>query len=162
MVSSFYFMSDRLVFADNLAVNLPSQNTSASDNTLIPSQNTSAGDNVSVNPSSISDHSGENNSIGIQNPLKNINSIPQLIGAVLKFVVNLLSIAGALYIIWSGFMFVKAQGNEKELEAAKKSFVNAIIGMAIILGAWGLAQVIAKTIDSVTGVQSGFGTVLGG
>jgi threonine/homoserine/homoserine lactone efflux protein len=85
----------------------------------------------------------------INNPLK-VNSIQCLIEEVLQFVVNLLAIAGVLYLIWTGFMFVKAQGNPTELEKAKKSFVNAIIGMAIILGAWAIANVIANTINKVT------------
>jgi hypothetical protein len=85
----------------------------------------------------------------LSNPLK-VNSIQCLIEEVLKFVVNLLAIAGVLYLIWTGFMFVKAQGNPSELEKAKKSFVNAIIGMAIILGAWAIANVIANTINKVT------------
>lgn len=89
-------------------------------------------------------------SIGISNPLK-VDSIQALISVVLKFVVNLLAIAGVLYIIWTGFMFVRAQGNPGELETAKKSFLNALIGMAIILGAWAIATAIANTINQVTG-----------
>jgi ribose/xylose/arabinose/galactoside ABC-type transport system permease subunit len=85
----------------------------------------------------------------IDNPLK-ATSIQGLIAFGLTFVVNLLAIAGVVWIIWTGFLFVKAQGNEKELEVAKKSFFNAIVGMAIILGAWGIAQAIAKTLSGIT------------
>lgn len=87
--------------------------------------------------------------VTIKNPLK-VNSIQEIIAEALKFVVNLLAIAGVLYIIWTGFLFVKAQGNPSELEKAKTSFLNAIIGMAIILGAWAIATAIANTINKVT------------
>jgi Type IV secretion system pilin len=90
----------------------------------------------------------------ICNPL-NVNSIQDLISVAIKFVVNLLAIAGGIYIIWTGFLFVKAQGNPKELETAKKSFMNAIIGMAIILGAWGIAVVISNTINQITKNHNG-------
>lgn len=90
-----------------------------------------------------------NSKVSISNPLK-VNSIQNLISEGLKFVVNLLAIAGVVYIIWTGFMFVKAQGNQGELEAAKKAFFNAIVGMAIILGAWAIAQVVANTINKIT------------
>jgi hypothetical protein len=93
---------------------------------------------------------GTGPSATISNPLK-VNSIQDLISEALKFVVNLLAIAGVVYIIWTGFLFVKAQGNPTELEKAKKSFMNAIIGMAIILGAWGIATVIANTINKING-----------
>lgn len=86
---------------------------------------------------------------GIKNPLKS-DSIQAFIRDALKFVVNLLAVAGVIYIIWTGFLFVKAQGNPKELDVAKASFFNAIIGMAIILGAWAIANVIANTINKIT------------
>ena len=95
------------------------------------------------------DGPGQASGQGIRNPL-NVNSIQDLIGAALTFVVNLLAIAGAIYIIWAGFMFVKAQGNPSEIEKAKKAFFNAIIGMAIILGAWGISMIIANTINRIT------------
>ena len=104
---------------------------------------------VQTNPSQTGTVQTPSATGGISNPLK-VNSIQDLISAVLKFVVNLLAIAGVLYIIWTGFLFVKAQGNEKELETAKKSFTHAIIGMAIILGAWAIATAIANTINQVT------------
>lgn len=86
----------------------------------------------------------------IKNPLKNVDSIQELISEVLKFTVNLLAIAGVLYIIWAGLKLVMAQGNDAKLSDAKKSFMNAIIGMAIILGAWAIATAIANTINKVT------------
>lgn len=94
-------------------------------------------------------------SVGISNPLK-VNSIQELISEVLKFAVNLLAIAGVVYIMWTGFLFVKAQGNPEELKKARQSFVNAIIGMAIILGAWAIATVIANTINKITGNKEVF------
>lgn len=86
---------------------------------------------------------------GLANPI-NANSIQDLISQALKFAVNLLAIAGVLYIIWSGFLMVKAQGNPEELKKAKAAFMNAVIGMAIILGAWAIATVIANTINKIT------------
>lgn len=85
----------------------------------------------------------------ICNPIQS-ETIQELIYVALKFVVELLAVAGVVYIIYTGFLFVKAQGNPKELEVAKKSFFNAIIGMAIILGSWAIAEVIVNTINQIT------------
>lgn len=93
----------------------------------------------------------------IDNPLQK-DSIQDLIAQALQFVSNLLAVAGVVYIIWTGFLFVKAQGNDKELQTAKKSFFNAIVGMAIILGAWALAQMLANTLKSVTKADITIGT----
>ncbi|MFZ2205294.1 MAG: hypothetical protein WAV23_01770 [Minisyncoccia bacterium] len=52
----------------------------------------------------------------------------------------------ALAIIYSGFLFVKARGNPGEIEVAKKSLLYTVIGAAILLGAWAIAQIITNTI----------------
>jgi len=90
----------------------------------------------------------------IANPLK-VNSIQCFISVALNFVVDLLAIAAVLYIMWAGFLFVKAQGNPDELKTAKLALLHALIGTAIVLGAWGLATVVANTVNKVTQTQNG-------
>ena len=52
----------------------------------------------------------------------------------------------ALAIIYSGFLFVSAQGNSKEIETAKKSLMYSLIGAAILIGSWAIAQLISNTV----------------
>ncbi len=52
----------------------------------------------------------------------------------------------ALALIYSGFLFVQAQGNPGELETAKNSLIYTLLGAAILLGAWAIAQLVADTI----------------
>lgn len=52
----------------------------------------------------------------------------------------------ALAIIYSGFLFVQAQGNPGELETAKNALIYTLLGAAILLGAWAIAQLVADTI----------------
>lgn len=89
--------------------------------------------------------------IPIANPLK-VNSIQCLIYQVVTIVVDIGAVLAGLYIIYSGFLFVAAQGNEAKLTGAKKAFTNAIIGTAILLGAWVITSIIVNTVNSV--VQS--------
>ncbi len=53
------------------------------------------------------------------------------------------------FIIYSGFLFVKARGNDKELESAKRTFLYTVIGAAILLGATVLANVIQGTVEQL-------------
>ncbi|MEI7810279.1 MAG: pilin [bacterium] len=55
----------------------------------------------------------------------------------------------ALAIIYCGFLFVQARGNPKELETAKRSLTYTLIGAAILLGAWAIAQLISETVLSL-------------
>ena len=93
-------------------------------------------------------------SVTIQNPLK-VNSIQCFISIALQFVVDILAIAAVLYIMWAGFLFVKAQGNPEELKTAKTALLHALIGTGIVLGAWGLATVVSNTVNQVTKSNNG-------
>lgn len=87
----------------------------------------------------------------LQNPLSaELDSIPEIFKALLKNVVIPIAIPFvALAIIYTGFMFVYARGNKTELDKAKKALQWTLIGAAVILGAYVIAEVIGNTIDEV-------------
>ena len=55
----------------------------------------------------------------------------------------------AIAIIYSGFLYVKAQGNKEELQKAHEAIKWTVVGTAVILGAWVLAKLIDKTIKAL-------------
>ena len=55
----------------------------------------------------------------------------------------------ALAIIYSGFLFVIARGNPEALSKAKDTLLYTLIGAAILLGAWSIAQLISATITTI-------------
>ncbi|HEU0085426.1 MAG TPA: hypothetical protein VFQ59_00485 [Candidatus Paceibacterota bacterium] len=88
----------------------------------------------------------------VENPIKNpigVSSFTGLLKQILEGAIKIGMPVIALAIIYSGFLFVAAQGNPEKLDTAKKSFVYTLIGAAILLGAWALAQVITTTVLSL-------------
>jgi hypothetical protein len=75
-----------------------------------------------------------------------ITSIPQFIKSLLDIVVKIGIPISAIFLIWAGFLFVTAQGDPGKLTTAKKAFVWAVIGTAVVLGAWLLSIAIQTTI----------------
>ncbi len=64
----------------------------------------------------------------------------------------LLPIGGILVVlafIYSGFMYVMAQGKPTDIEKANKALLYTAIGAAILLGARVLSAVIANTVNSL-------------
>jgi hypothetical protein len=55
----------------------------------------------------------------------------------------------ALAVIYSGFLFVFARGNSEKLGDAKKALFNSIIGAAILLGSWAIAEMISITVTGL-------------
>jgi len=89
---------------------------------------------------------------GIQSPLKpEVSSIPGFIEAALKALVMIALPILTLFIVYSGFKFISAQGNSSKLEEAKKNFMYVIIGSLLILGAWVVATLVGGTVNQLTG-----------
>jgi hypothetical protein len=86
----------------------------------------------------------------ITNPLKGLNSIPEFVSSLLSFVAKIGGIFAVLALIWVGFLYVKARGNEKEIGAAHTAFKNTIIGIILLLGAQLIASIITGTINALT------------
>ena len=98
------------------------------------------------------DGSGDNPvHIQIENPFGHgINSLFGLLQTVIEDI--LLPIGGVLAVlafIYSGFLFVTAQGNENKLKDAKNALLNTAIGTAVLLGSWTIASVIENTINQL-------------
>lgn len=85
----------------------------------------------------------------LQNPTK-FDTFSQLAAQVTKTAVEILLPFVVLAFIWSGFLFVRAQGNQKELEDAKTAIKWSIIGAFILMGAWGFATIISDTLTTLT------------
>ncbi|MBI2100669.1 MAG: hypothetical protein HYT47_01450 [Candidatus Vogelbacteria bacterium] len=87
----------------------------------------------------------------ISNPLGSINSISALITKILEIVVQIGLPAIALAIVYTGFLFVKARGNETELTQAKTTLFWTVIGAAVILGAFVIKTAICGTVTNLGG-----------
>ncbi len=85
---------------------------------------------------------------GLENPLK-FHSIQEFVQGFLKAVVYVGFPIAVLFLVYSGFLFVFAQGNSTEIEKAKKNFFWTVTGIALFLGAWALAALIKGTIDQL-------------
>lgn len=105
-----------------------------------------------VGGSNTPDVGGTNITTKINNPLG--QNGPQTIPDFIKAVINIVLIVGipivALAIIYTGFLFVSAQGNPEKLTKAKNSLMYVLIGAALLLGAFVIAEAIGKTVEDIS------------
>ena len=88
--------------------------------------------------------------VSITNPLKgDIDTVPALIAEIIRIIVLIAVPIITLAIIYAGFLFVQARGNSEKLKEARSTLVAVLIGAAIILGAWVIAEAIGGTVDEL-------------
>ena len=78
-----------------------------------------------------------------------IKDIPTLIHTLLTGILRIGLPIVALAIIYSGFLFVAARGNSEKLSKAKDTLLYTLIGAAILLGSWAIAEMIQQTVTSL-------------
>lgn len=84
----------------------------------------------------------------VVNPIKS-ESINELIKTIIEAVVKIGMPVIVLAIIYSGFLFIKARGKPEEIKKAAETLQYTLIGAAIFLGAWAIAELIVETITSL-------------
>ena len=87
--------------------------------------------------------------VKIENPLLHAQTINELIKTILEGVIKIGMPIIVLAIIYSGFLFVSAQGNSEKLSEAKRALLYTLIGAAILLGSWAIAQLISETVKAL-------------
>jgi hypothetical protein len=93
---------------------------------------------------------GKKIEVKIENPLGHgIDDLPKLIAAILDIVLVIGIPIITLAIIYAGFLFVQAQGNPEAIKKAKATLLYTIIGAALLLGAWVIANAIKGTVDEI-------------
>ncbi|MEK7060349.1 MAG: TrbC/VirB2 family protein [Patescibacteria group bacterium] len=81
----------------------------------------------------------------IENPIASktiIDFIQKILEGVIKIGMPIIVLA----IIYCGFLFVSAQGKPESIKKAKDALLYTLIGAAILLGSWAIAQLIKDTV----------------
>lgn len=75
---------------------------------------------------------------------------------VINILMSLLSLIALGIILWGGFTYMTSNGSEDKIDQAKKILRNGVIGLVIILSAWGITYfILSKLVGDTTGGSTG-------
>ncbi len=105
--------------------------------------------------------------LGLQPVAENIGlpttDIRLIIARIIRVALGLLGIVAVVLILYAGFTWMTAGGDEERVSQAKKIMINAVIGLAIVLSSYAIASfVISKLTEATTGQDQGSGNPVGG
>ncbi len=96
---------------------------------------------------SIGDETAGTNVVTIENPLgeTSLYDIAQgVLDILMVFAVPII----LFFIVWAGFLYVTAAGNQNKITTASRALLYAVIGGVIVLGARLLLEIITTTISA--------------
>jgi len=91
---------------------------------------------------------------GIGSSLGGTTDIKIVIGNIITFLLGLLGIVLVILIIYAGFVWMTAGGDSAKVDTAKGLIKNAIIGIIIIIAAYGISVFVIKNVLIATGGSS--------
>jgi len=69
---------------------------------------------------------------------------------IINIALGFLGIIAVVLVLYGGFMWMTAAGNEERITKAKQILIAALIGLIIIIMAWGLTQFVMNQLLEVT------------
>lgn len=84
-------------------------------------------------------------------PTPKVGTLYDFVVAVLSIVIKIGIPVVVLLLIWTGYLFVTAQGDPTQLKTAKKALLGSVIGATILLCAVLIATIIKATIGELGG-----------
>ncbi len=100
---------------------------------------------------------------GLTNLQKSVTSVGQkaygtqqapdavvLAGSIIQTVLGLLGVIFLGLIVYGGYLWLMARGNEQQIEKAKETIKAGIIGLIIMLGAYAISNIVISRLSNAT------------
>ena len=87
---------------------------------------------------------------GVDCSSSNGNCLSAFLTNILKFVVYIGSIVIIFMLVYVGFLFVVARGNESKIIAARQALLWTVVGALILLGAQAISLGIQATVQALS------------
>lgn len=83
------------------------------------------------------------------------SDFPAIVGGVINVFLGVLGVIALGFVIYGGFVWMTAAGNEEKIAQAKKTLQNAVIGLVIILMSAAIVNFILNRLFEETGFDNG-------
>ena len=77
----------------------------------------------------------------------------QAVGGIIRAVLALLGIIFMAYIIWAGYLWMIARGDEEKIKKSKAILRGSIIGLVVVLSAYIITATVIDRFGKATGFQ---------
>ncbi len=79
------------------------------------------------------------------------SDLPTIVGRVIGILLGVLGLVFVVLVVYAGFLYLTAQGEETNVKKAKKMLSQSVIGLVLIVSAYAITNVV---IDSLLAVSA--------
>jgi hypothetical protein len=90
------------------------------------------------------------NPLGTSCNSTNTDCLGNFLGSILDFVIRIGAIVVILMLVYVGYLFVVAQGNDAKITAARSALLWTVVGALILLGAKAIQVAITATVKAIS------------
>ncbi len=83
-----------------------------------------------------------------------IGKIQSFIQNVIQVLVTLAGLTAAGFFVWGGFGYITSSGNPEHLDRSKRTIFYSALGLAIVLGAFVLSNIVAQMAGTAFGTST--------
>ena len=87
---------------------------------------------------------------------KNASQLGPVLGNILTAILVVAVVVALLFLIWGGFKWMTAGGNEEMVSGARTTIIAGIVGLAIIIGSFAISRFVVENLSSSTGGSLAF------
>ncbi len=80
-----------------------------------------------------------------------ITSIQTFIKSIIQILVTIAGLVSAGFFVWGGFGYITSSGNPEMLDRSKKTILYSAVGLAIVLGAFVLTNIVSDLATTAFG-----------
>lgn len=92
--------------------------------------------------------SGANNSVG-KTLGADQKQLPEIVANLINVLISVLGIIFIVLVVYAGFLYLTASGDDKKVAKAKTLLTQAVIGLVIILSAYGISTFVINNLANV-------------
>ena len=80
-----------------------------------------------------------------------VSQIQSFIQSVIEVMITLAGLVSVGFFVWGGFGYITSSGNPESLDRSKKTILYSALGLAIVLGAFVLSNVVTQLATTAFG-----------
>ncbi len=77
-------------------------------------------------------------------------TVPVLVGNIISVLLGLLGLVFLVLVVYAGFLYLTAQGEDAQVKKAKAIITKAVIGIMLVLSSYAITNVVVEAMTAVT------------